>query len=109
MLESRDITLDGSGNGTIVFSAIPTYRQREYKRIALSINTGENSQGGAATVYAGEVIPAFRVDGTATPWLDTMFTNPGQVVLRNPLQLRVVFENCDPNARATVVTEYIES
>lgn len=109
--ESRTVTLDGSGNGTVRFGQVPAYRKRAYMRFTVSIDTGEISAitGGEARAYAGEPLPTNFLTGTRTPWLDTATFAQETSTLIHPLQLTIQFTNCDPGARATVTAMYVET
>lgn len=106
--ESGSVTLDGSGNGTLKLRQVPVFRVRRYVRMSVSIDTGQQNVGGTVKIYAGEPLEANFIDGSETPWLDTATWDLETAVLRGPLQLTAVFENCDPGASARLDTTYIE-
>ena len=108
--ENAQVTLDGSGNGTVRFPQVRQYYTRSYIRVTVSIDTGEISAltGGEARMYAGEPTVSNFLTGTRTPWLDTATFTEEASSLEHPLQLSVQFTNCDPGAIATVTATYLE-
>lgn len=105
------VTLDGTGNGTIRFPPAPLMRYWDYNRVSVSIDTGEVSAltGGEARMYRGEPSPGNFVSGTRTPWLDNAGFPPGVARVTSPEYFTVQFTDCDPGAIATVVAEFIET
>lgn len=69
LLESKQVTLDGSGNGQVVFDG--TYGTR-WRITRISVDTGSNAAPNPiATVYRGSVQPTNIVDATYTGNQDT--------------------------------------
>ena len=107
--ESVTVILDSDGNGVIRFSQVPPYRTRSYAQVAVQISTGDSSFGGEARLYRGDAIPSNFLTGTITPWFDSsMLPDIPTTVLAAGMQLTLEFQDCDPNAVATVTGIYTE-
>lgn len=107
-VQAGDVTLDGSGNGTIRLDPAPIMRHWVYDTVSVSISTGEISAltGGECRMYRGEISPGNFLSGSRTPWLDTATFGGRQARITSPNYFTVQFTNCDPGAVATVIAMY---
>lgn len=103
------ITLDGTGAGTIRLPQAPLMRYWYYNRISISIGTGQVAgiTGAKCTMYKGEPSPGNFVTESRTPWADTAGFDPVSGRITSPDYFTFVFADCDPNATAVVVADFV--
>lgn len=105
LLQALNLTLDGSGNGTVRFGPVPGFQQWDISLYAVTAG-GPNTKQALVKVYRNLVNDANLIDGTYSGNFDTSSQNP-PISLVVGESLYFVFSGGNPSVAASVRIEGI--